>query len=92
MKKVTIITREVYHKIASVTIDVPSDIGEDEIQKWLWDNQELFTDQLYTNLDNAKCEHGFGIDEDNCMDELDSESETRYDLIENEEKIYGGHL
>ena len=90
MKQVTITTRQVYHKIASVTIDVPSDIGEDEIQKWLWDNEELFTHELDTNLSDAKYEHGFGIDEYNGMDELDSESETRYDVYE--EKIYGGHL
>ena len=90
MKKVTITKRAVYHKTASVTIDVPSDISEDEIQNWLWDNEELFTHKLDTNLSDAKYEYGFGIDEYNGMDELDSESETRYDVYE--EKTYGGHL
>jgi len=92
MKKVTITTREVYHKIASVTIDVPSDIGEDEVQQWLWDNEELFTSELDTSLDNAEYEYGFGLAGDNGMNEVDSVSETRYDLIENDKIKYGGHL
>lgn len=90
MKQVTITKRAVYHKIASVTIDVPSYISEDEIQNWLWDNEELFTHELDTNLSNAKYEYGFGIDEYNGMDEIDSQSETRFDVYE--EKTYGGHL
>ena len=91
MKKVTITTRVVYHKTASVTIDVPSHIsGEEEIQYWLWNNEDLFTSELETNLNNAKYEYGFGLDEYNGMDELDSETETRYDVYE--EKTYGGHL
>ena len=50
----------------------------------------MYTDELETNLSNAKYEYGFGLDEYNGMDELDSETETRYDVYE--EKTYGGHL
>jgi hypothetical protein len=90
MKKVTITTRVIYHKIASVTIDVPDDIPNDKVQDWIWENEHLFTDELDQNLSKASYDYGFGISDD--MDWIDQESETRYDVNENGEIAYGGHL
>jgi hypothetical protein len=90
MKQVTITTREVYHKVASVTIDVPSDISEDKIHEWLLDNHELFAEQLDNNISKSEFDFGFGLQDG--MDWIDSESETRFDLIEDNKKVFGGHL
>jgi len=92
MKQVTITHRAVYHKTASVTIDVPTHIGEDELQDWLWENEPLFIHQLDDKFNNADYEYGFGLDEDNGMEYKEEPSETRYDLIENNIIIYGGHI
>lgn len=92
-KKVTITARVVYHKLASVTIDVPPHITEDNLQDWLWENEELlFVDTLDNALNEAKYEHGFGLDQDNGMDEKDSDYEVRFDLIQNNQTTFGGHL
>lgn len=92
MKQVTITTRAVYHKTASVTIDVPPNISEDELQQWLWDNEESFMDELDTKFGRADYKYGFGLDEDNGMDWADEMSETIYDIIENNTTTYGGHI
>jgi len=92
MKQVIITTRGVYHKIASVTIDVPAHIGEDKLQSWLWDNEHLFISELDDKFHKAEYNYGFGVDEDNGMDWADEPSETRYDLVEKDTITFGGHL
>jgi hypothetical protein len=92
MRQVIITTRAVYHKITSVTIDVPPHITEDQLQDWLWENEDLFVDTLDNELSEAKYEFGFGLDEENGMEWLEEPSETRYDLVENNEITFGGHL
>ena len=89
MKKVIITTRAVYHKIASVTIDVPTDIPNDKVQGWIWENEHLFVDNLNEKLSEAPYEFGFGLSDD--MDWIDQESETIYDVEENGKITYGGH-
>lgn len=92
MKKVTITTRAVYHKVASVTIDVPLDIDQDKIQTWLWENEHLFVDELDEKLSEAPFDYGFGLDANNGMDDASSESETRFDFVEDNEITFGGHI
>lgn len=92
MRQVIITTRAIYHKIASVTIDVPPHITEDNLQDWLWENEDLFIDTLDNAMGEAKYEYGFGMDEDNGMEWLEETSETRYDLTENNKITFGGHL
>jgi hypothetical protein len=93
MRQVIITHRAVYHKTASVTINVPSHIGEDELQDWLWENEDLlFVDTLDKKISEASFVFGFGLDEDNGMEWLEEESETRYDLIEDNKITFGGHL
>jgi hypothetical protein len=90
MKQVTITTRAVYHKVASVTIDVPSTVKDNEIHDWLLSNEELFVSELDTNISKAEFDFGFGLYDG--MDWADCESETRYDLIEDNKIKLGGHL
>lgn len=90
MKQVTITTRAVYHKVASVTIDVPSDINQDKLQDWLWENEELFIEQLSDKLSEARYDFGFGLGDE--MEDESSPSETRFDLIEDNEITFGGHI
>jgi len=92
MKKVIITTRGVYHKIASVTVDVPAHISEDKLQSWLWNNEHLFISELDAKFHKAEYNYGFGVDEDNGMDWADEPSETRYDLVEKDAITFGGHL
>lgn len=89
-KKVTITTRAIYHKVASVTIEIPSEISHDKIQDWLFENEELFVESLDKNLSESPFEYGFGLQDG--MDWIDSESETRFDLIDGNDKAFGGHL
>lgn len=92
-RKVVISNRSVYHKYAEVTIEIPNDIKDDDIPQWLYDNESEYIDTLDKSLSEAKYEFGFGIDDD--MDEVESESETRYDVVNPEVKgrfTFGGHL
>jgi hypothetical protein len=89
-KQVTITARVIFHKLASVTIDVPSEITEDQIQNWLYENEGLYSDALEDAIEYLPSEHGFGLCEG--MDEQDSEYEARFDLIEDNQITFGGHL
>tara|TARA_B110000902_G_scaffold77762_1_gene92455 strand:+ start:2379 stop:2663 length:285 start_codon:yes stop_codon:yes gene_type:complete len=91
-RKIKISTRAVYHKYAEVVVEAPSNIQLDDVIDWLWENEDKYVKKLDDALHNAKPEYGFGIDDK--MIELDSESETRYDVMEGEttDVIYGGHL
>lgn len=92
MKKVKVTTRAVYHKVAAVEVSVPSNVEDENVQQWLWDNEHLFIDELDNNLENANLEYGFGLTEDNDMEWENQESETRYDVYnEAGELNYGGH-
>ena len=90
MKKVIVTTRVVYHKIASVEINIPSDIDDDYVRDWLWDNEHFFIDELDDKLSDASYEFGRGLVDG--MDDDSSDSETRYDILSTDGKIYsGGH-
>jgi len=93
MRKVTISNRSVYHKYAEVTIEVPNDIEEKDVDWWVMDNEDKWLDLLGKELSYAEAEEGAGLDEDNGMCEYDAESETRYDLKDKDDKnLIGGHL
>lgn len=89
MKTVIISTRAVYHKIAEVTVDVPDNIEENEIQDWIWNNEHLFVEELDTKLHAAPLEYGLGVGD--VFDEIESDYETRFDFVVNDEIIFGGH-
>ena len=89
MRSVTISTRQVYHKYAEVTIEIPKDIPNDKVGKWLWNNEDKYTDQMDKNLSKSDYEFGFGIEDHRGMNEDNEETEWRYDI--NGEN-YGGHI
>jgi hypothetical protein len=90
MKKVIVRTRAVYHKIASVEINIPSHIDDDDVRDWLFENEDFFIDELDKKLSQASFDYGRGLVDG--MDDDSSDSETRYDILSTDGKIYyGGH-
>lgn len=88
-KKVVISTRVVYHKIAEVTIEVPIEIADDEVDEYLINN-DVYSSQLEMNLAKAEFEGGLGLDDN--FDDEEAEEETRFDIYDSNDKItYGGH-
>ena len=86
---VTISNRSVYHKYAEVTIPIPKHIKQEDVSDWLWENENLYVDDLDQRLHESKYYFGFGLEDNNGMDEKESESETRYDIVGEK---YGGHV
>jgi putative NIF3 family GTP cyclohydrolase 1 type 2 len=89
MKTVIIKTRAIYYKVAEVTIEVPDDLNNEDVRDWVWNNENMFVDELDQNLHDAPLTYGFGLDDD--FEEIDSASETRYDVYENGQITFGGH-
>ena len=87
--KVKIMQRSVYHKYAEVEVEVPDTIKEEDVQEYLIDNEDLYTEKIDEGIDRAEYEFGFGLDNDLGLDEKDSESEWRFEVVG---KQYGGHL
>lgn len=88
-KKVVISTRAVYHKYAEVTIEVPSNIEDENIDEWITNNDN-FSEELDQKLSEAKFEFGFGLDGN--MNDFDEDNETRFDVYNSKGEItYGGH-
>ena len=92
---VTISNRSVYHKYAEVTIPIPKNIKQEDVAEWLFENENLYVDDLDQRLHESEYHFGLGLDYDannyhkSNFNERESESETRYDI---EGEQYGGHL
>lgn len=90
MKKVKVTTRAVYHKMVSVEVEVPSNVEDENVSDWLWDNEHLFIDELDDKLSDAPYEDGRGLVDG--MDDDSSDSETRYDVVNSDGTFsFGGH-
>tara|TARA_Y100000015_G_scaffold42198_1_gene49331 strand:+ start:2737 stop:3003 length:267 start_codon:yes stop_codon:yes gene_type:complete len=87
--KVTISHRAVYHKIAEVEIEIPSNIELDDVSDYLMENEHLYVDRLDNKISVSEYEYGFGMGIGADWTDYDQPSETRFD-IESEE--FGGHL
>lgn len=90
---VKISARVVFHKTASIEIEVPEYVKESHIGVWLEHNLDGFTmGNLDDELTAAPLENGFGLDKG--FDEKESDQEFRYDfyLGDNPHPITGGHL
>ena len=94
--KVKIMQRSVYHKYAEVEIEVPNDWNNkdgidgyyyDHLNDYLFDNEDLYTDEIDEKMSKAEYEFGFGLGDG--MDEKDNESEWRYEVVAKQD---GGHL
>jgi len=91
MKKVIVTTRAVYHKTVSIEVNVPLEVEDDNVMYWLFDNEDLFVDELDEKLSNADFNYGRGLTDG--MDDDSADSETRYDVVSPDGKFtWGGHL
>tara|TARA_R110002012_G_scaffold3623_1_gene17015 strand:+ start:410 stop:808 length:399 start_codon:yes stop_codon:yes gene_type:complete len=89
MRSVTITERRVYHKVAKITIEIPKDIPLKDTDEWLNENTSKWEQSLDNKFNGAELNWGHGIDKYHGMEDFENNSETRYDV--NEEN-YGGHL
>jgi hypothetical protein len=88
-KKVVISTRAVYHKYAEVTIEVPSNIKDEDVDTWITNNDN-FSEKLDDQLGVAEYEYGLGLDGN--MNQIEETYETRFDVYNSKGEItYGGH-
>tara|TARA_Y100000004_G_scaffold138956_1_gene157674 strand:- start:770 stop:1036 length:267 start_codon:yes stop_codon:yes gene_type:complete len=87
--KVKIINRSVYHKVAEVEVEVPDNIKKEEVLDYLNEYSQMYEYEMDEAINEAKYEFGFGLDNDEGLDEKDEESEWRYEIVG---QNYGGHL
>jgi hypothetical protein len=87
--KVKIMQRSVYHKYTEIEIEAPKDVKEDDMMDWINDNEQLWADQMDEKNTFSKIEYGNGVDDYNGMEDAESDSEWRFDIVG---KNYGGHL
>ncbi|MAO25172.1 MAG: hypothetical protein CMJ25_30895 [Phycisphaerae bacterium] len=69
-------------------MEIPNDIPLEETAEWLWGNN-AWEQVLDDKFETAELEYGTGLGEVPHMDEIEADSETRYDVIN---ENYGGHL
>ena len=84
---VTISSRTIYHKYATISIAIPNDIKKEDVGEWLFENEGKWIDDMEQANGEASLNFGFGLGDG--MDEKDSEHEVRYDI---EGENYGGHI
>mgnify|MGYP003673956500 FL=1 len=81
--------RSVYHKYAEIEVEIPNTIKEEDVQPYLIDNEDLYTDKIDEKLSKAEYVHGTGLYDFDGMEDAESDSEWRYEIIG---QNYGGHL
>tara|TARA_R100001244_G_scaffold122063_1_gene91713 strand:- start:243 stop:506 length:264 start_codon:yes stop_codon:yes gene_type:complete len=86
--KVKIMQRSVYHTYTEVEVEVPNNIKDEDVQEYLIDNEDLYTEIMNEMSDGVEYEDGSGDGEYEGMDD-GSEDEWRFDIVG---KNYGGHL
>tara|TARA_B100001094_G_scaffold184017_1_gene178288 strand:- start:460 stop:729 length:270 start_codon:yes stop_codon:yes gene_type:complete len=89
MRKVKIIQRSVYHKVAEIEVNVPSELDEFNVQEWLNDNENLWVDDLDHKMNETEFVFGNGMETDDSWTDWKEDSEWRYYDIDNKT---GGHL
>jgi len=89
MRSVTITERRVYYKSAKITIELPKDLPLSETEEWLSKNTQKWEQTLDNEFNTAELNWGHGIDKHDGMEDFENNSETRYD-VNNEN--YGGHV
>lgn len=92
MRKVKISQRYVYYKYAQVEIFVPNTIEPEDLDKYLFENEDVYINSLKEKLSKANYEDGFGLEHYGMCD-IDQDTELRYDLLNDDDKpIFGGHI
>jgi hypothetical protein len=90
MRTVLVSNRSVYHKYAEIEVKVPDDIPSNRINEWLANNENEYDGRMDSAIDASHYHFGIGLG--NGMEEAHSDSEWRYDILEDGEHKSGGHL
>ena len=78
MSRVKVQQRSVYHKFVEVEVEVPDSVEFNDIQEWLINNEQLWSNQIYQATLEAPIQVGNGVDDYDGMNELESDSEWRF--------------
>jgi|TARA_R110000765_G_scaffold40648_1_gene87270 hypothetical protein len=89
-REVIVSNRSVYHKYTQIKVKVPNHVKDADVNTWLQDNEDKWQEDMDKKVDKTECEFGFGLD--SGMNEPESESEWRYDVLICKEHSSGGHL
>ena len=76
--KVKVQQRSVYHKFVELEVEVPDSVEFNDIQEWLINNDQLFSNQIDQAMSEAPIRFGNGVDNYDGMNELYDDSEWRY--------------
>ena len=90
--KVTIETRQVYHKYAQVEIEIPNDWKDSdglELQEYLIARDDLYTDKIDQAISKAEYVRGSGLYDYDGHEDAEADCEWRYECDELHD---GGHL
>jgi len=87
--KVKIMTRQVYHKYAEIEVEVSEIHDYNNMQEYLIDNEDLYTDKIDEKISKAEYEYGTGVNDYEGMEEFGVSCEWRFEVVG---KSYGGHL
>ena len=86
--KVKVQQRSVYHKFVEVEVEVPDSVKLDDVREWLTNNDQLWSEQLELSMHEAPYEFGNGLEMYKGMNEVEADSEWRYETSDG----LGGHL
>jgi hypothetical protein len=86
--KVKVQQRSVYHKFVEIEVEVPDSLEFYDIEQWLIDNDQLWSDQIDQAMSEEPVQFGNGIEMYAGMNEVEADSEWRYETLDG----IGGHL
>ena len=86
--KVKVQQRSVYHKFVEIEVEVPDSLEFYDIEQWLIDNDQLWSDQIDQAMSEEPVQFGNGIEMYAGMNEVEEDSEWRYETLDG----IGGHL
>lgn len=87
IREVKISSRTIYHKYCEVYIEIPKDLPKENINDWLFENENKWGNAIADANSSAILGFGFGLGDG--MDDKDEEHEMRYDIVD---ENYGGHI
>jgi hypothetical protein len=85
--KVKVQQRSVYHKFVEVEVEVPDSVEFNDIQEWLTNNDQLWSDQVDQAMFEAPIQFGNGMEMYKGMNEVEADTEWRYETPDG----FGGH-
>tara|TARA_R110000796_G_scaffold75260_2_gene168881 strand:+ start:1395 stop:1658 length:264 start_codon:yes stop_codon:yes gene_type:complete len=77
--KVKLQQRSVYHKFVEIEVEVPDSVEFNNIQEWLINNDQLWSDQIDQAMSEEPVQYGNGMEMYEGMNEVEADSEWRYE-------------